>query len=325
LPFSWIEKKMASAIKLGVSTCLLGEKVRYDGGHKHNRYITQTLGQFFDFVPVCPESECGLGIPREAMRLVGDVGNPRLITSKTHIDHTDKMRLWASNRLNALAKEDLCGFVFKKDSPSSGLHRVKVYNDKGQPVNNGRGLFAAAFTARFPRIPVEEEGRLNDPVLRENFIERVFAMKRWREALQRNRTMGNLVDFHTREKLFIMAHSLKHYREMGRLVAVGKKIKTADLYNRYEALLFKALELKGTASKNTNVLMHILGYFKKQLSADEKQEVLELIQNYRMGHLPLIVPVTLMNHFVRKYRQPYLSIQTYLNPHPIDLQLRNHV
>jgi len=316
---------MPSAIKLGVSTCLMGEKVRYDGGHKHNRYITQTLGRFFDFVPVCPESECGLGIPREAMRLVGDAGNPRLITNKSRIDHTDKMLSWAAKRLNALEKEDLCGFVFKKDSPSSGLHRVKVYNDKGQPVKNGRGFFAAAFTARFPKIPVEEEGRLNDPVLRENFIERVFAMKRWREALQKRQTMGNLVDFHTREKLLIMGHSQKHYREMGRLVATGKQFKTEDLYQRYEVLFFKALDLKATASKNTNVLMHILGYFKKRLPADEKQEILELIENYRKGNLPLIVPVTLMNHFVRKYRQPYLSMQTYLNPHPIDLQLRNHV
>jgi uncharacterized protein YbgA (DUF1722 family)/uncharacterized protein YbbK (DUF523 family) len=316
---------MDAAIRLGVSKCLMGEKVRFDGGHKHNRYITQTLGQFFDFVPVCPESECGLGIPREAMRLVGDVNNPKLITNKTHIDHTEKMLSWATPRLNGLEKENLCGFIFKKDSPSSGLFRVKVYNQKGQPVKNGRGLFAAAFTKRFPRIPVEEEGRLNDPMLRENFIERVFAMKRWREVLANRRTVGKLVDFHSREKLFIMAHSQKHYREMGRLVASGKRLKIEDLYKRYEALLFKALELKGTVSKNTNVLMHILGYFKKQLSADEKQEVLELIQFYRNGHLPLIVPVTLMNHFVRKYTQPYLSMQTYLNPHPVELQLRNHV
>ena len=316
---------MTSAIKIGVSTCLLGQKVRYDGGHKHNRYITQTLGQFFEFVPVCPESECGLGIPREAMRLVGDVENPRLVTNKSRIDHTDQMMTWASKRLDALEKEDLCGFIFKKGSPSSGLYRVKVYNEKGHPVNSGRGLFAAAFTDRFPRIPVEEEGRLHDPMLRENFIERVFALKRWRKALANRHTVGNLVNFHTQEILLLRSHSQKHYREMGRLVATGKQIKTADLYNRYEELLNKALSLKGTIRKHTNVLMHLLGYFKKQLSADEKKEVLELITNYRSGHLPLIVPVTLMNHFVRKYRQPYLANQTYLNPHPLDLQLRNHV
>ena len=153
---------MTSAIKIGVSTCLLGEKVRYDGGHKHSRYITQTLGLFFEFVPVCPETECGLGIPREAMRLEGDVDHPRLVTHKTRTDHTARMLSWAAGRLDALEKENLCGFIFKKDSPSSGLHRVKVYNDNGQAVKSGRGLFAAAFTARFPRIPVEEEGRLQD-------------------------------------------------------------------------------------------------------------------------------------------------------------------
>ena len=315
---------MTSAIKIGVSTCLLGEKVRFDGGHKHNRYITQTLGLFFEFVPVCPETECGLGIPREAMRLVGDVDHPRLVTNKTRIDHTEQMLSWAAGRLDDLEKENLCGFIFKKDSPSSGLHRVKVYNDKGHVVKSGRGLFAAAFTARFPRIPVEEEGRLHDPVLRENFIEQVFALKRWREVLKKKKTMGNLVDFHTREKLLLMAHSPKHYREMGRLVAEGKKIKPSDLYNQYEGLLIEALSHRATVAKHTNVLMHIMGYFKKQLSGDEKQELIELIGNYRSGYLPLIVPVTLLNHFVRKYRQPYLSDQTYLNPHPLDLQLRNH-
>ena len=316
---------MRTSIKIGVSRCLLGEKVRFDGGHKHNRYITQTLGQFFEFVPVCPESECGLGIPREAMRLVGDIDAPRLVTNKTGIDHTDQMLSWARGRLDDLAKENLCGFVFKKDSPSSGLYRVKVYNDKGHAMKTGRGLFAGAFTDRFPRIPVEEEGRLHDPNLRENFIERVFALKRWREALAKKKSMGNLIDFHTREKLLLLSHSPKHYREMGKLVAGGKKLGPSDLYDRYEGLLIEALGLKATVSKHTNVLTHIMGYFKKQLSSDEKQEVLELIGNYRGGLLPLIVPVTLLNHFVRKYSQPYLSDQTYLNPHPLDLQLRNHV
>ncbi len=316
---------MTSPIKIGVSACLLREKVRFDGGHKHHRYITQTLGQFFEFVSVCPESECGLGIPRETMRLVGEVSNPRLVTNKTGIDHTDRMLAWASNRVNRLEKEDLCGFIFKKGSPSSGLYRVKVYNDKGHPVNSGRGLFAAAFTTRFPRIPVEEEGRLHDPMLRENFIERVFALKRWRDVLGERRSVGRIVHLHTREKLLLMGHSQKHYREMGRLVAQGKQMTIGNLYSRYESLLNMALSLKGTVSKHTNVLMHILGYFKKQLSADEKQELLELIASYRSGHLPLIVPVTLFNHFVRKYSQPYLADQTYLNPHPLELQLRNHV
>ena len=316
---------MNKAIKIGVSACLLGEKVRFDGGHKHDRYITGTLGRFFDFVPVCPETECGLGIPREAMRLVGSVDAPRLVTNKTGIDHTERMQTWSDARLGELDSEDLCGFIFKKDSPSSGLHRVRVYTPKGQPVRTGRGLFAAAFTKRFPRIPVEDEGRLHDPGLRENFIERVFALKRWRDTIANRRTVGRLVAFHTREKLLLMAHSQTHYRQMGRLVAVGKTIPTAQLYDRYEAELMEALALKATVAKHTNVLMHILGYFKKQLSGDEKQEVLEVIGNYRGNHLPLIVPVTLLNHFVRKYRQAYLTEQTYLNPHPLELALRNHV
>lgn len=316
---------MPEKIKIGVSACLLGQKVRYDGGHKHDRYITQTLGQFFDFVPVCPEAECGLGVPREAMHLVGDIDNPRLVTNRSGIDHTDKMRSWAVGRLHDLEGEDLCGFIFKKDSPSSGLYRVKVYGKAGQPVKGGRGLFAAAFTTRFPRIPVEEEGRLHDPILRENFIERVFALKRWRKTLAGKRSLGTLVDFHTREKLLLMAHSPSHYRSMGRLVGTANKSELSTRYEQYETLLMEALALRATTAKNANVLMHILGYFKKALTPDEKQEVLELIQNYRNGTLPLIVPVTLFNHFVRKYRQPYLAIQTYLTPHPLDLQLRNHV
>jgi uncharacterized protein YbgA (DUF1722 family)/uncharacterized protein YbbK (DUF523 family) len=316
---------MEATIKIGVSSCLLGEKVRFDGGHKHDRYITGTLGRFFTFVPVCPEAECGLGIPREAMRLVGSVGHPRLVTNKTGVDHTERMQRWAKGRLKELAKEDLCGYIFKKDSPSSGLYRVRVYTEKGQPVRTGRGLFAAAFTKRFPRIPVEEEGRLHDPALRENFIERVFALKRWRDMLGEKPSVGRLVAFHTREKLLLMAHSPPHYRRMGRLVATGKAMQPSQLYDRYEAHLMEALRLKATVAKHTNVLMHAMGYFKKQLSGDEKQEVLEVIGNYRSGFLPLIVPVTLLNHFVRKYGQSYLSDQTYLTPHPLELALRNHV
>ena len=315
---------MTEKIKIGVSSCLLGEKVRYDGGHKHDRYITQTLGQYFDFVPVCPETECGMGVPREPMRLEGDVSAPRLMTNKTKRDLTGQMTHWIGPRLDQLAGENLCGFIFKKGSPSSGLHRVKVYNEKGNPAASGRGLFAAAFTARFPRIPAEDEGRLHDPVLRETFIEQVFALKRWRDTLSNNRNVGNLVAFHTQEKLLLMAHSPKHYRAMGKLVADGKSMSAESLYDTYESQLMEALHRKATAAKHTNVLMHILGYFKKQLSADEKQEVLELIENYRQRRVPLVVPVTLMNHFVRKYRQSYLGNQTYLNPHPIDLQLRNH-
>jgi uncharacterized protein YbgA (DUF1722 family)/uncharacterized protein YbbK (DUF523 family) len=315
---------MTTPLKIGISACLLGEKVRWNGGHALNRFVAHTLGRFVAFVPVCPEVECGLGTPRETLRLVGSVAAPRLVTSKTGIDHTDRMQAWAARRLDQLAEENLCGFIFKKDSPSSGLLRVKVYNDKGQPVKQGVGMFARAFTERFPRIPVEEEGRLNDPKLRENFIEQIFVLKDWRDTLAQGQTMGRLVAFHTRQKLLILSHSQKHYRQMGKLVAAGKRLAPDETYDRYEALLMEALGLKTTLKKNTNVLMHILGHFKKQLSADEKQEMLEVIDHYRMEQIPLIVPITLVNHYVRKYDKPYLAQQSYLTPHPLELKLRNH-
>ncbi|MDJ0784603.1 MAG: DUF523 and DUF1722 domain-containing protein [Desulfosarcinaceae bacterium] len=315
---------MTTPLKIGISACLLGQNVRWNGGHALNRFVAHTLGHFVSFVPVCPEMECGLGTPRETLRLVGSVEAPRLVTTKTGIDHTERMQTWAKKRLDQLAEEDLCGFIFKKDSPSSGLLRVKVYNEKGQPVKKGVGMFARAFTERFPRIPVEEEGRLNDPKLRENFIEQIFTLRDWRNTLSERKAMGRLVAFHTRQKMLILSHSQKHYREMGKLVAAGKEMGMKALHDRYEALLMEALSLKTTIKKNTNVLLHILGHFKKQLSADEKQEMLELIDNYRAEQIPLIVPVTLVNHYVRKYDKPYLAQQTYLNPHPLELKLRNH-
>ncbi|MFH1351200.1 MAG: DUF523 and DUF1722 domain-containing protein, partial [Pseudomonadota bacterium] len=283
------------------------------------------LGQYVEFVPVCPEVECGLGIPRESMRLVGDPQSPRLVTIRSHIDHTDRMLVWAKKRVLELEKESLCGFIFKSDSPSSGMERVKVYNEKGMPEKKGVGMFARAFMEHFPLIPVEEDGRLHDPGLRENFIERIFTLKRWRELMANGRSLGDVVDFHTRNKLLILSHSEKNYRMMGKLVAGGKGVPLHSLYGQYEALLMEALRLKTSVKKNANVLYHLMGYFKKELSPDEKQELLEIIDQYRAGYIPLIVPVTLVNHYVRKYKQPYLGKQTYLNPHPMDLQLRNHV
>lgn len=316
---------MADKIRLGISACLMGQKVRYDGGHKRDRFITDTLGKFVDFVPVCPEVECGLGIPREAMRLVGDPENPRLVTIRTGIDHTERLLTWARRRVAELAREDLCGFIFKGGSPSSGMERVKVYTDKGAPVKNGVGLFARVFLQHFPLLPVEEEGRLHDPKLRENFIEAIFTLKRWRENLARGRTRRGLVDFHARHKLLLLAHSPRHLRDMGKLTAQSDKRPLPDLYTDYQALLLEALHLKTTVKKNINALQHLMGYFKKELTADEKQELLEIFEHYRQGLVPLIVPVTLINHYVRKYDQPYLKTQYYLNPHPVELQLRNHV
>jgi uncharacterized protein YbgA (DUF1722 family)/uncharacterized protein YbbK (DUF523 family) len=315
---------MEAKIKLGISSCLLGNAVRYDGGHKWDRFLTDTLGRFVDFVPVCPEVEVGLGIPREAMRLVGDFNHPRLLTIRSRIDHTERMNQWAQTRVKELEVENLCGFVFKSDSPSSGLERVKIYDPKGIPVKKGVGLFARVFMDYFPLLPVEDEGRLHDPLLRENFIESIFVWKRWREMVEQNKSKGGLVDFHSRHKLLIMAHSPKQYQVLGQWVAQGKGGFLDDLLLQYQEMLSSALRQKPTNKKNANVLQHILGYFKKDLSPDEKQEALEVIENYALGLVPLIVPVTLMNHYVRKYYQPYLKNQYFLNPHPLELQLRNH-
>jgi len=315
---------MQDGIRIGISSCLLGNPVRYDGGHKLDRYLTCTLGRYVDYVPVCPELECGLGVPRESMRLVGDPQNPRLVTSKTGIDHTDRMRQWAQKRVKELETENLCGFIFKKDSPSSGMERVKVYGKDGVPSKSGTGLFAGAFMEHFPLIPVEEEGRLHDSKLRENFIERIFTMKRWRETLSKKRSVGNLVDFHTRHKLLILSHSQNHHRQMGKLVAGAKDMPLEELFKTYESLLMDTLKLKATIKKNINVLMHMMGYFKAALSADEKQELIEIIDQYKKESVPLVVPITLINHYVRKYDQPYLKHQVVLNPHPVDLRLRNH-
>jgi len=316
---------MERKIKLGISTCLLGENVRFDGGHKLDRFLTDTLGQYVEYVPVCPEVECGLPVPRESMHLEGDPDAPRLVTSRTKQDMTEKMVNWARRRVVELEKEGLMGFIFKSDSPSSGMERVRVYNEKGMPAKKGVGMFANAFMEHFPLLPVEEEGRLHDPKLRDNFIERIFALARWRDVLARGMTRGNLVDFHTRHKLLILSHNPKHYQMMGQLVARAKTIPLRQLYDQYQSVLMEALQLKTTPKKNANVLQHMMGYFKEQLSPDEKQELLEIIELYRKEYLPLIVPITLIKHYVRKYDESYLREQNYLNPHPIELQLRNHV
>jgi uncharacterized protein YbgA (DUF1722 family)/uncharacterized protein YbbK (DUF523 family) len=312
-------------IRIGISRCLLGDPVRFDGGHKRSPWLVDTLGRYVDYVPVCPEVELGLPTPREPLRLVGDPQRPRLVFTVSGEDITEKMEGWARMRVSELEKEDLCGFIFKAKSPSSGMERVKLYDGHGVPSKKGVGIFARTFTEHFPLLPVEEDGRLNDPALRENFIECIFTFKRWREVLAKGRTRGDLVDFHTRHKLLILSHSPEVYREMGRLVGEADQIAERDLFRRYEALLMRGMRLLGTQKKHVNVLQHLLGYFKQQLSTDEKKEVLEILGSYVRGDIPLVVPVTLLNHYVRKYDQPYLKQQLYLNPHPLELKLRNHV
>jgi uncharacterized protein YbgA (DUF1722 family)/uncharacterized protein YbbK (DUF523 family) len=314
-------------IRLGVSACLLGERVRYDGGHKLDPFLRATLGRYVEFVPVCPEVECGLGTPREQMRLVGDPASPRLVTLATGADRTNRMLAWVEGRLEELAGEDLWGFIFKSGSPSSGMARVKVYSEDGTVTGSASGLFAGAFLRRFPELPAEDEERLQDPVLRENFIQRVFAWKRWRDALSLGKTLGGLVAFHTSMKLLLLAHSPVHYREMGRLVAGAASLEKGEpgaSHRRYRELFDAALRREATPRKHANVLQHAVGYLRRHLSAVEKEELLSAIERHRLGELPLLVPLTLLKHCVRTYGEPYLLGQAYLNRHPLELQLTNH-
>lgn len=312
-------------VRIGVSSCLLGEKVRFDGGHKHDRYLTGTLAGLVKFVPVCPELELGLGVPRETLRLERADGAIRMITNKTGIDHTAAMKRFAEKRVTALQKDDLSGYLFKKDSPSCGVFRVKIYDGHGSPSRTGRGLFAEELIARLPHLPVEEEGRLHDPRLRENFFERVFAYRRLVELFRGSWTTRDLVAFHTREKMLLRSHCEVSYRELGRCVADAKGMSRPALRERYQALFMEAMGRMATTRRHTNVLQHILGYFKKALSSEERAQVCGVIEEYRIGRIPLIVPLTLIRHFVHIHRIEYLAGQTYLSPHPRELMLRNHV
>ena len=315
----------SAPIRIGVSACLLGEKVRYDGGHKRDSFLVETFGLYVEWVPVCPEVELGLGTPRETLRLVRISNDIHLIMPKTGTDHTEAMRAYAVRRVVELAKEELRGYILKKDSPSCGMERVRVFDSHGVPSKSGQGHFAEALLQYFPHLPVEEEGRLNDPPLRENFIERVFAYARLRSLFSGHWKVGDLVAFHTAHKLLLMAHSPPAYQSMGRLVANARSVPRAELRHRYEGEFMGALREMATTKRHFNVLQHMVGYFTKQLDRDSRQELQALLQNYQSGFVPLVVPLTLISHYVRQYDVAYLRGQVYLEPHPKELMLRNHV
>lgn len=315
-------------LRIGVSQCLLGEEVRFDGGHKRNRFVTDTLSDYVSYTPVCPEVEVGMPTPREAIRLVGDPESPTLIGIQSATDHTEAMHAWSAKRLPELDQASLDGYIFKKDSPSCGLFRVRVYNEEtGIPSRDGRGLFAAAFVEAFPLLPVEEEGRLNDPPLRENFISRIFTYHRWKRFLAEDRSPGGLVAFHTAHKMSFLAHSPKHYQDLGRLVSQAGAAEDFDaLLDAYAATMTACTQVLATPGKHANVIMHLMSFLKDSIDADDKAELLDLVEQMRNRFLPLIVPVTLLKHHLSKHDVPaWVDVQVYLKPYPEELMLRNHV
>jgi uncharacterized protein YbgA (DUF1722 family)/uncharacterized protein YbbK (DUF523 family) len=309
-------------IKIGVSSCLLGEEVRYDGGHKRNVYITGTLSQYFDFKPICPEMAIGLGVPRPTIRLVDKGSGIRVVgVNDASLDVTDKLRAFSQDATARL--QTISGYILKKDSPSCGMERVRVYNSNEMPEKRGRGIFADSLMKAWPNLPVEEEGRLMGPMLRENFIERVFIYYRWQQLISSGLSSNKLVEFHTQHKFNVLAHDETIYRQLGRMVAELDKDNQQAIANNYIDLLMTGLKKLATRKRHTNVLMHVMGFFKSQLSDDDKQEMLELLDAYRLGQVPLIVPITMMKHHLRRFPHPYIEQQYYMNPYPEDLMLRN--
>lgn len=312
--------------KIGISACLLGENVRFNGGHKQSQLCSEVLAAYFDFVPLCPEVAIGLGIPRETIRLVGDAASPQAVGS-VHRELNVTAPLGEYGEKMAAEHSDLCGYIFMQKSPSCGLERVKVYRENGAPVDGGgRGIYAQAFCARHPNLPVEEDGRLNDPVLRENFLTRVFVYASWQQLLGEGLSRHRLLAFHARYKYLLMAHSPAHYKSLGNLLGGMAKGEDLDaLGSGYFSALMSGLKKCATRGTHTNVLQHISGYLKQAISADDKQEMQTVIGQYHQGIVPLVVPLTLLKHHFRLHPDRYIAQQAYLQPHPENLSLRNAI
>lgn len=319
-----IENK-SGAIRIGVSLCLLGERCRWNGDHKLDRYILHTLGRYFEFVACCPEFEIGLGAPRETLRLVAKPQGIRLVTTKTGVDYTDAMLEYSRRMVELYAKLGISGYILKKDSPSCGMERMKVYNDKGMAEKTGTGIYAGILLERFPHLPIEEEGRLHDPRLRENFLERVFAHDRLCSLFAGNWNRGRLVAFHTAEKLLLMAHDPNGYRELGRLVAQAKGMDREELQAAYYATYMNTMRKLATKGRHVNVLQHMMGYLRDDLSEAARNDIQTAILDYRSDLVPLIVPITLIRHYVHLFGIEYLIGQHYLQPSPKELALRSYV
>ena len=313
---------MEEKIKIGISSCLLGENVRYDSGHKHDRYITDTLGNFFDWIPTCPEVAIGLGVPRPSIRLQFVGKETKLIEPRSENDLTEKMKAFSKRRVKSLAKEGLCGYILKSKSPSCGMARLKIYRGYAErPATNGVGVFAEELLSTNLNLPIEEEGRLMDPVLRENWIRRVFAFYNFKKMVAFRPSIGKLVKFHSAYKFVVLSHCPKSYKELGQIVANAKSIGINESTIRYEKIFMTALKKKATRAKNVNVMEHLLGFFKKELDSHIRQEILQTIKDFRDGYTTIIVPITIIRHYANILEIDYLMNQAYLNPHPKQLAL----
>lgn len=315
-------------LRIGVSSCLLGHEVRFDGGHKRNLFLLEGLGPLVEWVPVCPEVELGLGTPRSTLRLERSDpdGEVRLWMPREERDLTRAMRAFSTRRARSLAPERLSGYVFKKDSPSCGLHAVKVYGAKGGAVRNGTGFFAEAVAARFPSLPVEEEGRLQDARLRENFVSHVLAYHRWQELEEAGPTRAAMMRFHQLHKFILMARSHEGMRRLGRLLGTSdRRTPARALARSYLQEFTRVMRRVPTTRTHTNVLQHLAGFVSRALEPEDRSELTETIEQYRLEQVPLIVPMTLIRHWVRKQREPYLSEQVYLYAHPHELMLLNRI
>jgi uncharacterized protein YbgA (DUF1722 family)/uncharacterized protein YbbK (DUF523 family) len=310
-------------ILVGISSCLLGNEVRFDGGHKRHSYIEQTLGQYFQFRSFCPEVECGMGIPRPVIQLRNTDHGIRCVEFKNHnVDVTERLQSISEQQRHWLS--GLCGYILKKDSPSCGMERVKVYGSH-VATRNGTGIFARYLKQQFPILPIEEEGRLGDPGLRENFIQRVFVMRRWQELRQQPLTVNGLMTFHSRHKLIVMSHDQNQARMLGRIVAVSHSGAMEAMADRYISALMACLKIVASRGNHVNVLQHIQGYLKNKLDADDKKELIETIESYRLGIVPLIVPITLLKHHFRKQPDAFIDNSYYMSPHPAELALFNEI
>jgi uncharacterized protein YbgA (DUF1722 family)/uncharacterized protein YbbK (DUF523 family) len=309
-------------MKIAVSACLLGEKVRFDGGHKHDRFVTDELGKYASFAPFCPEA-IAFGTPRPSIRLVNKESDYRVISNKNGDDLTDELIEKSYQELYKIVQNDLSGIIFKSKSPSCGMGSAKAYLENGFADSKADGVFVAICKEKFPLLPMEEEGRLQDDWLRENFIMQLFAYNSFEVLKKSNPTIKMLVDFHTKNKFLLQAKDEKIYRVLGNIVGNHEKLPFDELLSNYEYNFKTAIAKKSSIKRNRNVLEHMSGFFKNELSSVEKETLHEQIEEYAQKIVPIVVPLSTIKLYAKKYNNEYLLGQVFLDPYPKELALRS--